>query len=40
MREHIPPEPGDENGSAEPPRDHAATNSDALAMIVESFLAN
>ena len=40
MREHIPPEPVDENGSAEPPRDHAATNIDALAMIVESFLEN
>jgi hypothetical protein len=40
MREHIPSEPVDENGSAEPPHDHAATNSDALAMILESFLEN
>ena len=29
MREQIPPEPVDENGSAEPPPDHAATNIDA-----------
>ena len=38
--DHTPPEPVNENGSAEPPHDHAATNVDALAMIVESFLAN
>ena len=40
MREHIPAEPVDENGPAGPPSDHAATNIDALAMMVESFLAN
>jgi hypothetical protein len=38
MREHIPDEPVDDNGSAEPPRDHAATNIDALALLAESFL--
>jgi hypothetical protein len=38
MREHIPKDPVDENGSAEPPQVHAATNIDALTMIVESFL--
>jgi len=38
MREHIPPEPVDENGPAGPPRAPAATNIDALAMIVDSFL--
>ena len=38
MREQVPPEPVDENGSAEPPLDHAATNIDALAMLAESFL--
>ena len=40
MRERIPAEPVPENGSAEPPGDHAATNIDALAMIIESFFAN
>jgi hypothetical protein len=40
MREHIPAEPVGESGSAEPLFPHAATNSDALAMIVESFLEN
>ena len=40
MREHIPAEPVDENGPADRPPDHAATNIDALAMMVESFLAN
>ncbi|MDQ1479197.1 MAG: hypothetical protein QOI44_58 [Actinomycetota bacterium] len=38
MREQIPVEPIDENGSAEPPDDHAATNIDALAMLAASFL--
>jgi hypothetical protein len=38
MRGLIPDAPVDENGSPEPLSDHAATNIDALAMIVESFL--
>jgi hypothetical protein len=38
MRAHVPPEPVDENGPGGPPTDPAATNIDALAMIVESFL--
>lgn len=38
LREQIPDEPVDENGPAGPPRDHAATNLDALAMMVDSFL--
>ena len=38
MRGLIPAEPVDENGPAGPPTDHAATNIDALAMIVESFM--
>jgi hypothetical protein len=38
IREQIPPEPVAENGSAEPPGAHAATNVDALALLAESFL--
>jgi hypothetical protein len=38
MRKQIPKEPVAENGSAEPPADRAATNSDALAMLAASFL--
>ena len=38
MRGLVPDEQVDESGSAEPKGDHAATNIDALAMIVASFL--
>jgi hypothetical protein len=40
MRGLIPDEPVDENGPAGPSPDHATTNIDALAMLVEAGFAN